>query len=152
MQTGGPGGVGGAGGGRGAPWPHPPAGWYPDPGRPGGGARWWDGYAWTGHTAPVPAGVQPPGGDAAATTGPAGRWRWDPASGWQWMPAWAGLGDWPQRMRPVVDAERRLGAAARVAIVAFAAVTVGGAVLRLADAAALAAYFHWVRVAWHAAQ
>ncbi|MGH9089026.1 MAG: DUF4328 domain-containing protein, partial [Acidimicrobiales bacterium] len=39
-----------------------------------------------------------------------------------------------------------------VAIVAFAAVTVGGAVLRLADAAALAAYFHWVRVAWHAAQ
>lgn len=28
----------------------PPAGWYPDPGRPGG-QRYWDGAAWTEHTA-----------------------------------------------------------------------------------------------------
>lgn len=28
----------------------PPAGWYPDPGRPGG-QRYWDGSAWTEHTA-----------------------------------------------------------------------------------------------------
>jgi hypothetical protein len=28
----------------------PPAGWYPDPGRPGG-QRYWDGTAWTEHTA-----------------------------------------------------------------------------------------------------
>ena len=30
--------------------PGPPAGWYPDPARPGG-QRYWDGAAWTQHTA-----------------------------------------------------------------------------------------------------
>jgi hypothetical protein len=33
-----------------APPLSPPAGWYPDPGRPGG-QRYWDGSAWTEHTA-----------------------------------------------------------------------------------------------------
>lgn len=33
-----------------APPVSPPAGWYPDPGRPGG-QRYWDGSAWTEHTA-----------------------------------------------------------------------------------------------------
>ena len=30
--------------------PGTPAGWYPDPYRPGG-QRWWDGVRWTGHDA-----------------------------------------------------------------------------------------------------
>jgi membrane protease YdiL (CAAX protease family) len=31
------------------PTPQPPAGWYPDPERPGGVLRWWDGTRWTDH-------------------------------------------------------------------------------------------------------
>jgi hypothetical protein len=33
--------------------PQTPAGWYPDPHAPG--SRYWDGSAWTEHTAPVAA-------------------------------------------------------------------------------------------------
>lgn len=164
MQTGGTGGGGawpggpvpgdGPGGdgpgGDGPAWPHPPAGWYPDPA--GDGARWWDGYAWTGHTAPVPAGAQPPGGGGATSAGPGSRWRWDPAGAWRWMPAWAGYGDWPERMRPLVDAERRIGAVARWAILALAAVAVGITALRIGYGNWFATYVHWLRVAWHAAQ
>lgn len=31
------------------PTPQPPAGWYPDPERPAGVLRWWDGTGWTDH-------------------------------------------------------------------------------------------------------
>jgi Protein of unknown function (DUF2510) len=34
-----------------APRLPPPSGWYPDPAGPG--LRWWDGSAWTAHTAPI---------------------------------------------------------------------------------------------------
>lgn len=139
----------------GGPGPHPPAGWYPDPA--GAGARWWDGYAWTSHTALPPAGaaVPPPPvarpGDGPTAAADLGRWRWDPGTGWQWMPAWAGAGDWPARMRPMVDRERRLGVVVRWAMVVLAVVAVAEIVLRVADAQALDGYFHWLRAAWHAA-
>lgn len=35
----------------------PPAGWYPDPTRPGQ-QRWWDGTQWTAHTAPLGRGAE----------------------------------------------------------------------------------------------
>jgi Protein of unknown function (DUF2510) len=47
--------------------PSVPAGWYPDPG--GQGLRYWDGAAWTEHTAPAaPAAEQP---QQAEVTAPA---------------------------------------------------------------------------------
>ncbi|MGH9083516.1 MAG: DUF2510 domain-containing protein, partial [Acidimicrobiales bacterium] len=53
----------------------PPAGWYPDPA--GGGARWWDGVGWTGHTAAAPAGAALPSpappGDPGRPPGGQGR-------------------------------------------------------------------------------
>lgn len=160
MQTGGTGagdsgarGDGGAGR-AGTPWPHPPAGWYPDPG--GAGARWWDGYAWTEHTAPVPSGAQPAGQTPAAegthAVGAEGRWRWEPTTGWQWLPGWTGYGDWPQRMRPMVDAERRIGTWVRAALYAFAAASIGVGALRVGYTSVLAGYYHWIRLAWDAAQ
>lgn len=130
--------------------PHPPAGWYPDPG--GDGARWWDGYAWTGHVAPVPAEAEVPGGAAAGSAGPGGGWRWDPHVGWRWMPAWAGRGDWPDRMRPMVDAERRIGAWVRWALAAFAAAAIAAAAIRVGYTSVVAAYAHWIRLSWDAAQ
>lgn len=149
---------GAAGPGRHAaagPGPHPPAGWYPDPG--GTGARWWDGYAWTSHTAHPPAGAEAPpapvtwpGMGSGAATADLGRWRWEPASGWQWMPAWAGAADWSQRMVPVVEGERRLGAVLRWGLVTIGAFAVCLTALRLGYATQLAAYAHWFRAAWHA--
>ena len=37
--------------------PHPPAGWYADA---RGGQRYWDGSAWTDHTAPAPSAAVAP--------------------------------------------------------------------------------------------
>lgn len=68
------------------------------------------------------------------------------------MPAWAGHDDWPARMRPMVDAERRIGAFARWALIAFAAAAVGGIAVRVGYTSVLSTYAHWLRLSWDAAR
>ena len=43
--------------------PQPPAGWYPDP-QDASQQRYWDGNAWSGHTAPSAATMSAPSGEA----------------------------------------------------------------------------------------
>lgn len=54
--------------------PQAPAGWYPDPDVPGQ-RRYWDGTAWTDHTAP--------GSGSASRTPPSEPQAPNPAGGWQ---------------------------------------------------------------------
>src|SRR5215210_7112231 len=55
-----------AGGLEGSAAAHPPAGWYPDP-YDAERTRYWDGGAWSEHTAP--AAGRPPSGDGSPAAG-----------------------------------------------------------------------------------